>query len=175
MFFIICRLFICEFTLVKMILFHSKKDFLSANSRFANQNHGTYLPRITTETCINRTPQKMLLIQRVFSNAFQIQSEKNLWYFKFYSIVRFYRITTWNGDVSPATGFLIAVLLLGANCLTIFSNSATSYKENYIQCPLLNRIILGPTKNDNNNRMFQLTDVFCTLHFYDWASNIWLL
>ncbi len=36
----------------KVTLFQSKMDFLSANSRFAVQNDGTYLPRITRETCI---------------------------------------------------------------------------------------------------------------------------
>ncbi len=34
-----------------MTLFQSKMDFLSANSRFAVQNDGTYPPRITRETC----------------------------------------------------------------------------------------------------------------------------
>jgi hypothetical protein len=36
-----------------MTLFQSKMDFLSANSRFAVQNDGTYIPRITRETCIH--------------------------------------------------------------------------------------------------------------------------
>jgi hypothetical protein len=35
----------------KMIIFQSKMNFLSANSRFAVQNDGTYLLRITRETC----------------------------------------------------------------------------------------------------------------------------
>jgi hypothetical protein len=34
-----------------MSIFQLKMDFLSANSRFAVQNDGTYLPRITRETC----------------------------------------------------------------------------------------------------------------------------
>jgi hypothetical protein len=32
--------------------FQSKMDFLSENSRFDVQNDGTYLPKITRETCI---------------------------------------------------------------------------------------------------------------------------
>jgi hypothetical protein len=35
----------------KITIFQSKLDFLSANSRFAVQNGGPYLPRITRETC----------------------------------------------------------------------------------------------------------------------------
>ncbi len=35
-----------------------------------------------------------------------------------------------------------------------------------IQCPPLNRITLGQHKSDNNNRMIQLTDVFCVLFRY---------
>ncbi len=34
-------------------IFQSKMAFLSANSRFAVQNDGPYLPRITRETCIS--------------------------------------------------------------------------------------------------------------------------
>ncbi len=48
---------ICLFTFEKwpkMTLFQSKMDFLSANSRFEVQNDGTYLPRITMETCMVR-------------------------------------------------------------------------------------------------------------------------
>ncbi len=37
--------------LVKNDNFQSKMDFLSANSRFAVQNDGTYLPQITSESC----------------------------------------------------------------------------------------------------------------------------
>ncbi len=51
---VIRGLFICEFTLeiwFKIAIFQSKMEFLSANSRFAVQNDGTYLPRITRETC----------------------------------------------------------------------------------------------------------------------------
>ncbi len=40
-----------------------------------------------------------------------------------------------------------------------------------IQCPPLNRITLGQNKTDNNNRMIQLTDVFCVLSRYKWASS----
>ncbi len=35
----------------KMTILKSKMDFCSANSRFEVQNDGTYLPRITRETC----------------------------------------------------------------------------------------------------------------------------
>jgi hypothetical protein len=45
------RLFILA-KMVKVSIFWSKMYFLSANSRFAVQNVGTYLPRITRETCI---------------------------------------------------------------------------------------------------------------------------
>jgi hypothetical protein len=38
------------------------------------------------------------------------------------------------------------------------------HQEIQIQCPPLNRISLGRHKSDNNNRMIQLTDVFCALH-----------
>ena len=40
-------------TIYLRITFHnwSKMDFLSANSRFAVQNDGKYVPRITRETC----------------------------------------------------------------------------------------------------------------------------
>jgi hypothetical protein len=39
-----------------------------------------------------------------------------------------------------------------------------------VQCPLLNRITLGQHKSDNNNQMIQITDVFCVLLRYDWAT-----
>ncbi len=39
------------FTFRKMTIFQSKIDFLSTNSRCAIQNDGTFLPRITRETC----------------------------------------------------------------------------------------------------------------------------
>ena len=52
-----CGLFTYEFASShwqnwsKMPILKSKKDFLSANSVFAVQNDGTYLSRITRETC----------------------------------------------------------------------------------------------------------------------------
>ncbi len=58
---VIRGLFTCEFVYShwkkwsKMTIFQSKIDFLSANSRFAVQNDGTYLPRITRDNC---TPLK---------------------------------------------------------------------------------------------------------------------
>ena len=39
-----------------------------------------------------------------------------------------------------------------------------------VQCPPLNRITLGQHKSDNNNRMIQLTDVFCVLFRYIMGS-----
>ncbi len=42
---------------------------------------------------------------------------------------------------------------------------------NLTQCPPLNRITLGQHKNDNNNRMIQLTDLFCVLIRNKWASD----
>ncbi len=41
-----------------------------------------------------------------------------------------------------------------------------------VQCSPLNGITLGRRKSDNNNRMIQLTDVFCALFIYNWASHI---
>ncbi len=55
------RFFICEFAysdwkkLSAMLIFQSKVEFLSANSRFAVQNDRTYLPRITRETCMRNS------------------------------------------------------------------------------------------------------------------------
>ncbi len=43
-----------------------------------------------------------------------------------------------------------------------------------LQCPPLNRITLDQHESDKNNRMIQLTDVFCVLLRYTWASNFWL-
>ncbi len=43
-----------------------------------------------------------------------------------------------------------------------------------IHCPPLNRITLSQHKSDNNNRMIQLTDVFCVLLRYKRVSNFWL-
>jgi len=40
--------------------------------------------------------------------------------------------------------------------------------------PPLNRITLGLHKSDNNNRIIQLTDIFCELLRYYGTSNIWL-
>ncbi len=42
------------------------------------------------------------------------------------------------------------------------------------KCPPLSRITLGRHKSDNNNRMIQLTDVFCALFISNWGSHIWL-
>ncbi len=47
-----------------------------------------------------------------------------------------------------------------------------SLAQKIIHCPPLNRITLGQHNSDNNNRMIQLTDVFCALFKYYWASNI---
>ncbi len=41
-----------------------------------------------------------------------------------------------------------------------------------VQCSPLNRLTLGHHKSDNNNRMIQLTDVYCVLLRYRWASNL---
>jgi hypothetical protein len=38
--------------MVQNDIYQSKMNFLSANSRFAVQNDGTYLLRITRETCL---------------------------------------------------------------------------------------------------------------------------
>ncbi len=43
-----------------------------------------------------------------------------------------------------------------------------------LQCPPLNRITLAQHKSDNNNRMIQLTAVFCVLLRYNGTCNIWL-
>ncbi len=51
------------------------------------------------------------------------------------------------------------------NCITI-------RKKLLLQCPPLNRITLGQLKIDNNNRMIQLTDVFCELFSYITGSLI---
>ena len=45
-------------------------------------------------------------------------------------------------------------------------------KINAVQCPPLNRITLGQHKSGNNNRMFQLTDIFFVLFRYNGLSNI---
>ncbi len=50
-FYLQIRLFTLE-NWSKITIFQSKMDFLSVISRFAVQNDGTYLPRITRETCI---------------------------------------------------------------------------------------------------------------------------
>ncbi len=49
-----------------------------------------------------------------------------------------------------------------------FQGSAEDFD---IQCLPHNRITLGQHKSDNNNRMIQLTDVFCVLLGYKWTSN----
>ncbi len=56
------------------------------------------------------------------------------------------------------------------NTFLVIYKSSISYNINKfialflkIQCPPLNRITLGIPKNDNNNRLIQLTDVFCVL------------
>jgi hypothetical protein len=38
-----------------------------------------------------------------------------------------------------------------------------SFIEMKVKCPPFNRITFGRHKSDNNNRMIQLTDVFCAL------------
>jgi len=43
-----------------------------------------------------------------------------------------------------------------------------------MQCPPLYGITLGTRKSDNNNRMIQLTNVFCVLLRYNGTSLIWL-
>ncbi len=45
-------------------------------------------------------------------------------------------------------------------------------KIRVLQCPPLNRITLDRHKSDNNNRMIQLTDVFCVLLIYNEDSDI---
>ncbi len=49
-----------------------------------------------------------------------------------------------------------------------------SWDTKLIQCPPLNRITLAQYKSDTNNPMIQLTDVFCVVLRYKWASNFWL-
>ncbi len=53
-----------------MTLFQSKMDFLSANSRFAVQNDGTYLPRITRKACIYLNQMLLLLLFYILSLFF---------------------------------------------------------------------------------------------------------
>jgi hypothetical protein len=48
--------------MVKGTILQSKMDILSANSRFAVQNDGTYKSRITRETCIERHLDKYMVI-----------------------------------------------------------------------------------------------------------------
>jgi hypothetical protein len=67
---VIRGLFIFEFAYshrqicFKITIFQSKLDFLSANSRFAVQNGGPNLPRITRETCI-------LLLYMLYSTIYK--------------------------------------------------------------------------------------------------------
>ena len=49
-----------------------------------------------------------------------------------------------------------------------------SAKLTKVQCPKLIMITLGQHKSDNNDRMIQLTDVFCILIRYNGTSNICL-
>ncbi len=62
-----------------MKIFQLKIDFLSANSRFAFQNDGTYQPRITRETCVlllnyNAAVLKLVKQLSFFKNSFQFLS-----------------------------------------------------------------------------------------------------
>jgi len=62
------------FTLDKMIQndnFSVKMDLLSANSRFEVQNDGTYLPRITRETCIVKSAPNLINLGRFKEVAFK--------------------------------------------------------------------------------------------------------
>jgi hypothetical protein len=43
--------------------------------------------------------------------------------------------------------------------------------KNVFSVRRLKKITLGQHKRDKNNRMIQLTDVFCVLLRYKWASN----
>jgi hypothetical protein len=52
-FYLRIRLFTLE-EWFKMTIVQSKMDFLSANSRYVVKNDGTYLPRITRETCMSK-------------------------------------------------------------------------------------------------------------------------
>ncbi len=54
--------------MVKMIIFKSKRNFLSENSRFAVQNGGTYLPQITRETCMlmRRCSEPSFIVEPLF-------------------------------------------------------------------------------------------------------------
>jgi hypothetical protein len=54
-------------------------------------------------------------------------------------------------------------------CLCVRERNAEKLQ---IQCQPLNTITLGQQKSDNNNRMIQLTDVFCVLFTYNVASII---
>ncbi len=47
-----------------MTIFQPKMVFLFANSRFTVLNDGTYLPRITRETCIAIKTNKLCYIQK---------------------------------------------------------------------------------------------------------------
>ncbi len=42
-----------------------------------------------------------------------------------------------------------------------------------VQWSPVNRITLGQHNSDNNNRMIQLTDMFCVLLRYKWVSKSW--
>ncbi len=58
------------------------------------------------------------------------------------------------------------------NGLIKIDKEKTERKTHKIQCPPLNGITLGRHRIDYNNRMIQLTDVFCVLLKYNWANNI---
>ncbi len=80
------RLFICEFAYSHWKKWSKNDDFpvknrlLSANSRFAVQNDGTYLQRITRETCFYISCQKWLNSNHL-SSFTKLKSETLCWYF----------------------------------------------------------------------------------------------
>jgi hypothetical protein len=51
------------------------------------------------------------------------------------------------------------------------SNPENSKKNCQVQFPPLYRINLGRHKDDYNNRMNEIIDVFCVLFVFNWASN----
>jgi hypothetical protein len=69
--------------------------------------------------------------------------------------------------LNPNTGVSIEIQL----CFEA-SGMMNSSTMNNKQCPSLNRITLGRHKSDQDNRMIQLTDVFCVLLIDNGASNI---
>jgi hypothetical protein len=115
----------------KMIIFQSKMDFLSANSRFAVQNDGTYLSRIMRETCNNKLQLYLQFVSIYFdTNENRLKETLKNWRNRKFVLISLELSTTWFSLIVLLSSheFLLSSLHLRRDAKSILNLNLTFHK-----------------------------------------------